>query len=150
MKLGIVLLLVLTGGIMAHMGFGQESGTIDIDAYQWRNRLLLVFAPSEEYVRYRGLRKQIRNQEGEIVDRDLLVFHIFESGESRLGNSSIDQQLAAQLRNRFSAKPGEFTVVLIGKDGGEKLRRGTDVDIAEIFALIDSMPMRQREMRERR
>lgn len=92
----------------------------------------------------------MQDQEREIVDRDLLVFHILERGESRLGDISIDRQSAALLRDRFSAKPGEFTIVLIGKDGGEKLRRGTDVDIAEIFSLIDSMPMRQREMRERR
>ena len=89
-KLGIVLFLFLTGRIMAHMGFGQESGAIDIDAYQWRNRLLLVFAPSEENTRYRNFRRELRDQEDEIVDRDLLVFHIFESGESRVGNSSID------------------------------------------------------------
>jgi hypothetical protein len=83
------------------------------------------------------------------VDRDLLIFHILESGESRLGDSLIDHQSAASLRNRFSVNPGQFLVVLIGKDGGEKLRRGGEVDITEIFSLIDSMPMRQREIRER-
>ena len=36
----------------------------------------------------------------------------------------------------------------IGKDGGEKLRRGDEVNIAEIFSVIDSMPMRQRETRK--
>lgn len=135
---------------MVAKGFSRRTGTIDLEEYKWKNRLLVVFSPSEDYARYQDLEKQLRDQEREIIDRHLLVFHIFESGESRLGNSSIDQQLAAQLRNCFSAKPGEFIVVLIGKDGGEKLRRGTDVDIGEILALIDSMPMRQREMRERR
>jgi len=45
------------------------------------------------------------------------------------------------------AKQGAFTVVLIGKDGGEKLRREEGANLGEIFGLIDTMPMRRREMR---
>jgi hypothetical protein len=41
-----------------------------------------------------------------------------------------------------------FQVLLVGKDGGVKLRRGTPVVAAEITALIDTMPMRQNEMRQ--
>jgi hypothetical protein len=37
-------------------------------------------------------------------------------------------------------------VVLIGKDGGEKLRREEGGTLREIFGLIDTMPMRRREM----
>lgn len=39
-----------------------------------------------------------------------------------------------------------FRVLLIGKDGGVKLDRDQTVSVEEIIALIDSMPMRQREM----
>lgn len=38
-----------------------------------------------------------------------------------------------------------FSIVLIGKDGGIKLRRDRPVDVAELTNLIDTMPMRQRE-----
>ncbi len=40
-----------------------------------------------------------------------------------------------------------FEVLLVGKDGGVKLRRETPVTLAEITALIDTMPMRRSEMR---
>ncbi len=40
-----------------------------------------------------------------------------------------------------------FEVLLVGKDGGVKLRRDTPVPVADINSLIDSMPMRQSEMR---
>ena len=40
----------------------------------------------------------------------------------------------------------DFSVLLIGKDGGVK-RRSTEVlDAWEFFDQIDTMPMRQREM----
>lgn len=52
------------------------------------------------------------------------------------------------VQTRLSAK--SFSVVLIGKDGGEKLRRTAVVAPEELFALVDAMPMRRAEMRGRR
>jgi len=43
----------------------------------------------------------------------------------------------------------EFQVLLVGKDGGVKLRHDTPVAGPEITALIDTMPMRQNEMGRR-
>ena len=51
------------------------------------------------------------------------------------------------VETRFDTKT--FSVVLVGKDGGEKLRRTTPLAPAELFALVDAMPMRRAEMRER-
>jgi hypothetical protein len=135
---------------MTHTVFGQGPGVIDLERYRWKNRLLLVFAPSDDDARYRGLEKELREHGDAIVERGLLIFHVLENGVSRLGCFPVDAQSAALLRDRFSVNPGQFLVLLIGKDGGEKLRRGGEVDLADIFSLIDSMPMRQREMRERR
>ena len=41
----------------------------------------------------------------------------------------------------------KFEVILVGLDGGIKLRQDQPVTTDELFSLIDSMPMRQREMR---
>ncbi|KJZ22232.1 hypothetical protein TW83_18750 [Paracoccus sp. S4493] len=40
-----------------------------------------------------------------------------------------------------------FQVLLIGKDGGIKMRSARPVAAEDILSLIDSMPMRQQEMR---
>jgi hypothetical protein len=45
---------------------------------------------------------------------------------------------------------GEFAVILMGKDGGIKLRRQSQTKLTDIFALIDAMPMRREEMRQKR
>jgi len=147
---GYALVVCLATGIMAYTVFGQGPGIIELKQYVWKNRLLLVFAPSEDDARYRGLEEALREHGDAIVERDLLVFRVLENGVSRLGRSTINAQSASLLRDRFSVNPGQFLVVLVGKDGGEKLRRGGEVDITEICSLIDSMPMRQREMGERR
>jgi len=42
-----------------------------------------------------------------------------------------------------------FTIILIGKDGGEKYRSNHIVTSTHLFALIDAMPMRQAEMEKK-
>ncbi|WP_041734743.1 DUF4174 domain-containing protein [Dyadobacter fermentans] len=40
-----------------------------------------------------------------------------------------------------------FTFILVGRDGGEKLRSSEVVSAEKLFGLIDAMPMRKDEMR---
>jgi hypothetical protein len=40
-------------------------------------------------------------------------------------------------------------VILVGKDGTEKRREQTPIELADIFNQIDAMPMRQQEMKQR-
>ena len=69
-------------------------------------------------------------------DRDMVLIELF--GPDSSGHSA--------LRSKLNLEEGLFTALLIGKDGGEKLRSQKPVPMAEIFALIDSMPMRKQEM----
>jgi hypothetical protein len=50
---------------------------------------------------------------------------------------------------KYKIKPNQFALLLIGKDGGEKLRSTRPVELKSIFGLIDSMPMRQAEKAKR-
>lgn len=52
------------------------------------------------------------------------------------------------VQTRFNT--GEFSIVLIGKDGGEKLRRNSLLTTRELFSMVDVMPMRRAEMRKER
>jgi hypothetical protein len=122
---------------------------IDLNRYKQKYRLIILFSPSPDNEQYQSFKAQIPNQRDEIIDRDILIFHIFETGKSRTGESFIDSNSADSLRNRFSIRPGGFTVILIGKDGDEKWRRESLAELGEMLALIDSMPMRQMEMRKR-
>lgn len=102
-------------------------------AYRWKNRVLLVFAPRADAPALAEQRRLIEEEKSGFQDRDLVVLEL--TGGAK----------AEALRRQFGVKPGEFLVVLIGKDGGEKLRKPVSVPPKELFDLIDSMPMRQRE-----
>jgi hypothetical protein len=145
----VAICLVFVSGALTGFAYSRESNLADLKHYQWQNRLLLIFAPSEDYPAYRFLADELRRQQDGVHDRDVLVFSLLEKGQSRLGDGRLDQATGEALRKRFSVKQGTFTVILIGKDGGEKLRREEGANLGEIFGLIDTMPMRQREMRRK-
>ena len=124
--------------------------SVNLHEFQWQNRLLLIFAPDRKHPMFENLHKSITSQQAEVVDRDLVVFEILEAGSSFSGPDHLDTAQADSLRKKFDALPGKYTIILIGKDGGVKLNtedRNTKLD--DIFALIDSMPMRQSEMRRK-
>jgi hypothetical protein len=143
-----ITLVFLTVYVMADKSEAKE--TLDLKEYEWRNRLLLLFTSSVDGPGYLELNKDPSRKEGEVMDLDLLVFHILESGGTTLGNLPLAEGSGDDLREKFSVRPGTFTVLLIGKDGGVKLRREGQLKLQEIFSNIDSMPMRQREIERSR
>jgi hypothetical protein len=60
-----------------------------------------------------------------------------------------DGAQARALRKALGLDAKTFAAVLVGKDGGAKLRAAHPLDAAALFPVIDAMPMRREEMRER-
>ena len=126
-----------------------QAQSLDLSLFQWKNRLLLLFAPNRNHPMFDALHKSLAARQSEASDRDLVIFEILESAASSMNNESIDSETARLLREKFEILRDEFTVILIGKDGGIKLNRKKKTQLDDIFALIDSMPMLQEEMRQR-
>lgn len=115
--------------------------------YQDQKRLLLIFAPSSTQADYEQQHTLLRGHEAECEERDLLVFHLFADGISYAGEVQVDAESAADLRRHFDVASLAFHLMLIGKDGGVKWQADRPTPLAQIFEIIDSMPMRQQEMR---
>ena len=120
----------------------------EFERHLWRERLLfLIAADADDPVLEQQNRTLARCRNG-VVDRDLRVFRLYRhKGESPDGPLAVDQVL--ELRRRLGVEPDESALILAGKDGGIKRRAALDTDLAEIFAQIDGMPMRRREMHGR-
>ena len=122
---------------------------VNLDDYQWHNRLLLLLAPDASAPAVAQARDNLERRFEEVVDRDLLVIQLFFNGQSLVGDRPITVSEAAQLRLELGIDPDEQVLVLIGKDGGVKRRAPLLTDLQEIFTQIDAMPMRRNEIRER-
>jgi hypothetical protein len=127
----------------------EEAMSMDLTKFQWKNRLLFLFAPDGNYPLFKNLQNQLMAQKAEVEDRDLVVFEVLAQGPSRMNTTSLDRQQADSIRDHFGLPRNTFSLILVGKDGSTKLKRNDQVDIAAVFELIDSMPMRQSEMRQK-
>lgn len=123
--------------------------TLRLETYRDKHRLLLVFAPSPQDEQCLEQRRFFNGLDKALSERDLLVLYLFDIAQGQLGDLSLSSEVAHHLRKRFGLPPATFTVVLIGKDGTEKERYKAPVDPASLFATIDQMPMRRREMKRR-
>ncbi|MBV9035922.1 MAG: DUF4174 domain-containing protein [Acidobacteriaceae bacterium] len=128
-------MLLLTIGLFVTTVVFQ---TPDLNALRWNNRVLLLFAPSTNNDQIIQQKQMLDSHSAGLDERDLKVFEI-------TGSSQADEQL----RGRFHVKADSFAVVLVGKDGSQKLKRSQPTDPEEVFKLIDSMPMRKEEMRQK-
>jgi hypothetical protein len=138
---------VLLLGITA--GSANGSSSLDLDMYRWKNRLLLVFSPSDTDKTYLGLKQALGRAEDKLQERDMVVFRLFASGRGMANGACLDKDEVLSLYQRFGVPDNSLTVILLGKDGGEKARQLGQFDLQAIFERIDAMPMRQREMRQR-
>ena len=95
------------------------------------------------------LRAAIRHAEAEFRDRDMILIEVYENARATLDGRELPEGTARELRQRYEVPEGETTLILVGKDGGEKLRTHDIADLEQVFVLIDTMPMRRNEMRQR-
>ncbi|MBD2772442.1 DUF4174 domain-containing protein [Iningainema tapete] len=115
-----------------------KMSSFNLSSQKWKNRVLLVFAPSEKASAYQQQMQLFNQYKPGFADRDLVLVQVLADEESN-----------ANLRDRFDVGKDDFRVILVGKDGGVKSRYNSPVQAKAIFNEIDAMPMRRQEMRER-
>jgi len=131
---------------MAQAGEKASVADLDLDSLRWKKRVLALFSPSESDASFQLQKQGLASSAEGVLERDLLVLEIIEQGQSRVGNRMLSEKSVQDIRKRLGSQTGLFQVLLIGKDGGVKLRSSEPVSMKDLFGLIDSMPMRQQEM----
>lgn len=95
-------------------------------------RELLIFGePDNASLVAKQMETINQNREG-VKERSLKIILVNENSD---------------LYKKYKVIPGNFIIILIGKDGSEKFRSEQVVEIEKIFAIIDAMPMRKAEIK---
>jgi len=141
-----IFLFVVLNFSVAQAGEKASVADLDLDSLRWKKRVLALFSPSESDASFQLQKQGLASSEEGVLERDLLVLEIIEQGQSRVGNRMLSEKSVQDIRKRLGSQTGLFQVLLIGKDGGVKLRSSEPVSMKDLFGLIDSMPMRQQEM----
>jgi len=143
-------LFLLINSSLAQAGEKASVANLDLDSLRWKNRVLVLFSPSESDASFRLQKQRLASSTEGVLERDLMVLEIMEPGQSRAGNQLLSEKSVQDIRKRLGLQAGTFQVLLIGKDGGVKLRSSEPVSTKDLFGLIDSMPMRRLEMESKK
>lgn len=138
--------------LFALMTISTEPSSVpsaDLDAFHWRNRVVLSFVSEKDRQSAREQREYRRNALREWRDRDLVLVEVGPQAKVSINQEPRDDLDATALRERFAAPTDRYFAVLVGKDGFEKLRASEAISNDVLFATIDAMPMRRREMLSR-
>lgn len=114
----------------------RDGRDADLDAFKWTARPIVVFADSAEDPAYQRQIALLNARADDLRERDVVVL--------------VDTHPEDRSALRLKLRPRGFMLALIGKDGGVKLRKPLPWDVREISRVIDKMPMRQQEVRDRR
>lgn len=116
---------------------------------RWEHRVLLIFAGDAGDEDYQEQLRILREAESGLQDRKLVRISFAPGTPARFEDRPITEESERAIRRAFEAEESGFQFVLLGLDGGEKLRSGKPVSAEGLFARIDRMPMRARELRNR-
>jgi hypothetical protein len=117
-----------------------------LDALLWDARPLVLFADRPDAPAVMTLKHRIEKHADAFKDRRMALVEVYGDA-GRIGDLPLTEEQAVALRKRFMPPEGEPTMVLLGLDGGEKIRAAADAPLSDLFTLIDRMPMRREELR---
>lgn len=95
-------------------------------------RQVLIFGQPHSQVVVQQL-ELLKKDAVEVAERDIIITLV---------------AIESPAYKKYKVEPSTpLTVILVGKDGGEKYRTHAVLTARQLFALVDAMPMRQAEMR---
>lgn len=142
-------LLALALLVTLSFGHGSSLGApaVDLSDHLWRDRLLILVAPSADEPRVREQLRALNARTDALIDRDLVIYELYERTGSRAQGQPLPAAAAGRFRTLLGARPGSRELILVGKDGAIKQRAPLPADPRDFLLQIDAMPMRQAEIR---
>jgi len=121
------------------ISFGQN-----LDQHQWKERILIITSKDNNSLQQQldSLRKDIEG----LQERKLMIYQVTPEGYAK-GIKKNNWTVTTDFYKEIKKEKKGFEVVLIGLDGGVKLRQTKLLTLEKLFTLIDGMPMRRQELK---
>ena len=140
----IIVLAVLFINMMQSQNFKE---------FRWKNRLLVIETTNQDNPLYQKQLLVLKDKISELSERKLVIFEIVnqqfkKSTPDNLNQNENWQNLDKNYKTKCS-EDNEFSISLIGLDGNLKLQQNDLLLTKDLFEIIDVMPMRRNEIRNR-
>lgn len=126
----------------------QHMNAQSLKDYQWKNRLVVVFTDTISNPSYREQLEIMKKETPQFEERKLQLILAVPGKYREIFPSTSGWVPDPELYKYRKMASEDFEVLLIGLDGGVKLRQASPFTTKRLFSTIDSMPMRQAEIRK--
>ena len=119
-----------------------------LEGFKWNQRVLLVISEDHTSELLQEQLDELQQQSEGMKERKLVVCILHPDKYGILNDDAILWVDYAELYNMYNPDNIAFKTELIGLDGGTKLQTTELLTTEKLFAIIDGMPMRQRELKK--
>lgn len=121
-----------------------DSYNQNIKKHLWKDRVLIIESENTRNELYQQQIRALKNDAKGLKERKLVIYSYFNNGYTR----GFSQVIKSYQTKKKRKDKNDFSITLIGLDGGKKLRQKSMLAKEKLFAIIDGMPMRRRELKK--
>lgn len=121
----------------------------DLSKHNWKNRLIIILTNDAQNEIYKNQVAEFKDEKEGFDERKLVVYHAIP-GKYKTGFDNANWKKSTLLYERFKKSDSDFEVLLIGLDGGVKLRQNSLLTVQKLYSTIDVMPMRRQEIESKK
>ncbi|MCI0499376.1 MAG: DUF4174 domain-containing protein [Planctomycetales bacterium] len=103
--------------------------------------LLYVFSPSRRDRLYQLQMETLADRQRTLEGHDVVIAEVFEYEQGHVGSDELRPENSHELRRDYHIMPGQFKVVLVGKDSNIKLRAESCVSCEEVIMRVENEPI---------
>jgi hypothetical protein len=137
----ITLLLFLT-----FIAMSMNSQSQDLSSHQWEDRLVLILTDDTTNKIYQDQIEELYSDQQGLENRKLVIYTVLSEKFMRDDMPDLGWVESEKLYSDYKSSEKTFEILLIGLDGGVKLRQSEFLSNKKLFGRIDQMPMRRREL----
>ena len=125
----------------------SPSNAQKLSSHQWKDRVILIQSNESSSQLLKSQISELKKHEKGLEERRLVIYQI-NSDQIKKGIEPKEswQKIDESFKKIQNPSAG-FEIILLGLDGGVKLRKNELLTCDELFRTIDQMPMRRSEIR---
>lgn len=136
--------ILIMSFLLSTVVYSGQDELQNINQLRWENRIILIYSTGKDNDKDIVNIRLFTKYEEKINERDLVWFIIKESEVITNYSNTLSNEFLSNTKNRFPIEGDK--ALLIGKDGHIKAK-GAELNLNFIFREVDSMPMRQQEIK---
>ncbi|XP_057707828.1 sushi repeat-containing protein SRPX [Corythoichthys intestinalis] len=132
-----------------NINVGVRRASALLDQFYEKRRLLIISAPTAANHNYRFQMTNLQHAQCGLDLRHVTVIELVGNYPAQIGrirHRLLPPMLALQLRLLLQIPQRSFQMVLVDKQGTDKQRYPFPITAAELFATVDTLPLRKDEM----